>query len=381
MDRRHRIAVFVACLLTLSVALVVSVGAMPVGSDQSQTAEDDITDDEAVPTYLSPSPAEVEQESQYATGLDVSTAVTVDVERLSGNLSRAAHEMQAEADPAETAADIEDRIEQLDDTHERILGAYNDGEIATGTFLREVLRIHVAATEKRQFAERYTDSATKPAIVSTGTLFLDAPVTASLDPIARGERPPTPLYVLTSADGIVLADPGESFLRQATIRSYRDLEAPDQFEGDDRISLIQERMNELYPWAQLTGWFLKGSGLYEVEMTHDVSQLILYLDGGTTDVFQEIQEVSSSELAISATSANTTDGLTVEVETTQATGPMRVTVTEEGTEQPVEATVSVNGTPLGSTGLDGSRWFVQPRDTIDVTVETDDGRAVSVSGP
>lgn len=344
-------------------------------------------------SYLSPPPSAVDREAHYSTGLDVATAVTADVQRLRGNYTKLAFDQRRTSlDSPErqreyfnqTINRTVDRIVALDGDHAAAIEAYNEGDLSTGSFLREFLRIEIAADQQREFAE-YVDlfqlEGTVPPAVDTEIVMLPDPVAADIETASRQGTGEAAVYLQTSDDAVVLASAGQEYLRQATLREERDPSLPDQFAGDDLITNVTDRMKELYPWARVVGFQSRSGGLYRVELDHESTEVEVLLDGGTTNVFHEIQRVDTPSLPVSETITNTSAGHTVSVETTQPTGPMRVSVVDETSGQPQSATVYVDGNRVGPTGVDGRRFVVQPVGSFELSVETSSGETVTVSGP
>lgn len=398
--RRGVLAVLATlCLVGLAGVVVASSGpsVLTDGDSTSQVAtvpdEDSADLQDGSISYLSPPAAEVEREAHYSTGLDVTTAVTADVERLRGNYTKLAFDQRrASLDSPEaqqeyinrTVDRIVDRIEQLDADQAAAIEAYSEGDLSTSGFLREFLRTEIAATEQRAFAE-YIDlfqlEETIPQAVHSEIVMLPDPVTSDLETAARQGTGDDAVYIHSSADAVVLASAGPEYLRQATLRDERDASLPDQFAGDDLITDVNERMNELYPWARVVGFQSRSGGLYTVELNHVSTDVEVALDGGTTNVFHEVQRVDTPTLPVSTTVTNSSADISLSVETTQPTGPMRVAVVDETTGNPVSATVFVDGNLVGPTGGDGNRWVVQPLGLFELTVETSTGETVTVSGP
>jgi len=109
--------------------------------------------------------------------------------------------------------------------------------------------------------------------------------------------------------------------------------------------------------------------------------LTAYLDGGTTNVFRESQRQSIAAVPTSDSVTARNDTVWVRVNKTYETGPMSVNVFENGTGRPLNATVSLNGQPLGQTGSDGLIWLVEPRSGVPITVSTSSGTTVAFRLP
>ena len=399
-SRLFPLALFVLVIVAASGAAIGATSGVtvastfPVGDSGGASADGQLDESEIV--YLSPAAQDVGQEDYEQTGLDVSSAVAGDVQRLHGNFDKLAFEErqatfddpdEREAFISETNEDIVDRIQTLDAHSERLIREHNEGELSTGALVREFLRLDIGASQHRSFAEyvnQFSSDDTIPNAVEEELVMLSNPVADELEATARGDEPGRSVYVQTSDDALVLAISGTEHLRQATLRGERDIGGDDQFEqGDDgRIPAAIERTNELYPWASLSsiGTVFRAPGVYQVQMTHDYTDLEIYLDGATTEVFHEIQWVQSTSVPVSSTTTNTTAALELTVEATDPTGPMHVSVVDATTGDPVEATVSIDDQPVGTTD-DGELWVTQPRGNFEVTVTTPEGETVTVTGP
>lgn len=388
-------------LLALFALVIVAIGggavsALPAADSPGESVAD-ATLDERELTYLSPPTQDVGQQGYEQTGLDVSSAVANDVQRLHGNFSKLAfEERQATFDDpdeydafiSETTDNLTERILALDTRSETLIQEYNDGHLSTGMLLREFLRLDAAATQQRAFAEhvnQFTAEDTIPNAVEEELVMVSNPVADKLEAGTRETEPRRTVYVQSSDDALVLALSGPEHLRQATLRGARDKDAPDQFtqESETEITLALERANELYPWASISsiGTVFRAAGIYQVDMVHEYTTLTVYLDGGTTDVFHEVQSVQASSVPVSSTATNSTAQLELTVESTDPTGPMRVSVDDAVTANPVEASVAVDGQHVGSTGETGELWVTQPLGTFEVTVTTPGGETATVSGP
>lgn len=292
---------------------------------------------------------------------------------------------------------LDARIEALEDREARALERYNEGEISTRTYLRELATIDQAARSLRESVDllyTYSSAVGEPvtdrriAAQKARLLPLVGPVRSRTAAAMRGDKQPTRVYVETSSQGVVLAtiDRGpftQEYLREAYVPSARNPDGIDQFErSGDRLGAARQRAAELYPWAfdrgptsagSFTGEpFLFNAGVYSVQVGHPhgtsrTHDLLIFLDGATRDVFHEIQYKDLSAVPTVFASANASQGINVSINRTRTGGPMLVTVRNTTTGEPVEAQLLVDGEPVGTTAVDGQRWIIAPGPTVQVT--------------
>ncbi|MXR51228.1 hypothetical protein GRX03_06370 [Halovenus sp. WSH3] len=94
----------------------------------------------------------------------------------------------------------------------------------------------------------------------------------------------------------------------------------------------------------------------------------------------ENQVGDAGQRSIAGTVTNASESLEVTLGLTHASGPLRVTVTDDSGAVS-NATVRIDGAFVGTTDSDGRLWTIQPRNGFEVTAETGDGEAVSISFP
>lgn len=289
---------------------------------------------------------------------------------------------------------LESRISALRVRQERAIERYNVGDWSTERFLRELSTIDALARGIDERFEHLEDAVILPLPSNLKTemqalkmelVSLSGPVRDDVGEAISGEREPFVTYTVTSADSVVTAYTGEQlFYREAFRGSNRAYTGANRFVSEDDprgFSAADQRAKELYPWAYAYG----GGGvdtfvnttIYEVTLDNPHGTLDVYLDGRTTDAFREIQRKGLSLLPTTPR-GNVSNGVRLTVNRTHATGPLQVAVAED-TGEPLNATVTVNGHRIGSTGSDGRLWTVTPYQQVRVVVETADGRRVTLS--
>lgn len=332
--------------------------------------------------------------------LDVATAVATQREVARAELSR--HSLDAAFERAdgeqprrelllEAATEVEISISALRSTQRDLRGRYVAGDVTTETFLRRQA-VHEARAEQLHLnletiltlAEEVPRLSMRSRVRSldAGLTGFEGPVTTRAVDSVTGEADPTRLYVSSSANGTALSMfSDDEYVRQG-FRS--DNWVPDSTTGLG-LDAIETRAGELYPIAfnssQTTsrGIQIVGAGIYRIEIGYEQGSIVAYLDGDTRDVFYEVQR-QPTELIEPRPAVTTVDnGTRLTVNRTFAGGPLRVAVVDARTGDPVEATVSVDGSTV-TTGADGVVWTLMPGEEARVTATTASGRTSATVG-
>jgi len=347
-------------------------------------------------------PAENVTVSTYSgASVDVGTAIAADTARLQSGYQTTSFEdaFYATQDPGERDETIasnvrraEERTQQLRDRRTTAIEGLDAGVLSTRSFLRSMSLVdseaeQIAATVRRIKDVARTSSYSLPRSLDTrlenlrGELeVLHGPVAQRASHAVAGGGEIESVYVESSETGYTLAVvDGDSYFRETYLADERRPEATDQFRESELylVNAANRRGLELYPWVtndtSPSSQALGETGIYRFRAEYTSGDLTAYLDGGTTNVFRETQRQSVSAVPVTDTVTGRNGSLAVQVNTTYETGPMNVTVTDNETGQPVDATVSVDRERVGRTGGDGTLWLVEPRDGVPVTIRTDAG--------
>lgn len=391
-------AVLLVAVCVLAVGFLTAPGVTSAGDAPARSGTQTEHDG---PSYASPATGSATGEGYESVSLDLGAAVQADAQQLrtaheertlDAGLSAAFNESGRDFLAERRLETIASRYEQIDQREQEILDAYSQGDISTAMFLSELANLHVVVESQSQLQAQAAEEVTVPERLLNleGGLLVENPVIEEVAAAQRTVDSSTSVYVLTGEEMYVLATiDGERFLRQATVRSGRDLGAgtdEDQLRSDGNLSLeqVSERTAELYPWVddQLVpgsyGYHDPRAKVYEVSLDHPKGELLTFIDGATTEVFHETHNQPLDRLEFTRTVENDTGALNVSVEQTRPTGPMRITVTSDG--QPVEgATVRISDQPVGTTDRSGVLWAVEPRIGDELTVTTADGDPIIVS--
>lgn len=402
----RRAAVLVALLLVAVPVLGASTAPAPTdaAADRSTTSAPVVDPARNTSEFLALPAGTVAVERVGTATLDVGGTVAADAGAIHGAYGLAAITTAYDrADSAEarraalrTAADdVAARVDAVVDRAERARERYVAGESSTRTYLRELAVISATARrlDGQVGALSELDQATEGSPLADGRLATMrsrllsryGPVRALVRDAMTGEVGPTRVSVAAGEEGLVVAavasDSGQ-YLREAVVHTAHDPAAPD---GDDQPSArIIPRVRELYPWAYdadpalSINQILPDAGVYRVQLPYGHGTLEAYLDGGTDEVYYEVQRKDLATLPTHGPQQTTENGVVLAVNRTQPGGPLAVRLRDPLTGDAVDAPVSVGGASVGRTGPDGTLWTVTPPSQFEVTARVD-GENVSLS--
>jgi hypothetical protein len=272
-------------------------------------------------------------------------------------------------------------VRSLLDQHAAAIEAHNNGSIDGETLLRRLARIDQRARELGDRVSRLDDFADEADILhfddwvkqTRGELAkLTGPVRQRIATTVRANDDLGRVYVETGTDALVLATmDGETFLREAYVGSNRQTEGSRSLtDGAEAFDLL----GEYYPWVEANndgevaanGW----CDTFRVTRPHAHGELVAHFDARSADVYYEVQRLQTELLPTTEVESTTEDGIEVRLNATYPGGPMRVETFDAGTGTPINAEVTVDGTPLGETGDDGAAWIVEPSGSYLLVVST-----------
>lgn len=290
---------------------------------------------------------------------------------------------------------IEDRIDALDERERTAVARHASGETSEGALLRTLVRNHREAAELK----RALDTLDERADAVPGYSFNDAPLEVQIEahrsPVRerlektlqgyeRADRSPDIVYVETSETGLTVSTiDNRRYVREAVRFDNRDPNRSDQFED---VSDAFYRSQEIYPWILDRDGYspspvyvpYSSIQLYTVDVSHTQGTLSAHLDGGTGNVYREVQQLHVDRLPAEEVGTWEDDGLEVRINRTPINGPIELTAVDNETGDPVDATVEVNGYRIGQTEDREKMWIIPPRTDYEVTVE-DGNRSVNAT--
>lgn len=397
-------AVVLALLVSLGTVGGAALGATQQGADRPMSVQSA----ENTSNYLGPNDEDVERSGQAATELDVAATVSVNAGQVRSTFTQVSLERKygnAES-PEENRSVVRNgtdqlaqRVDALEQREREAIDQYARGEIAEGDLFRILSGIDAEATERIESAKwlesradenDMSDTAARLSALRIRLTPLAGPVRDNITAGLDGETT-SRFYVETAGDGLVLATTtrranGEYvYVRETYSSEMRDLNGQDRYA--ENYSELVSRLEEIYPWTTATentrgfgSLVILGTSdarLYSLEFSHRHGQLKPYVSGGSGEVVREIQRKQVDEVPTDSLNRTSDDGeLRVLLDTTYAGGPFGVTAYDNGTGQPVNASVAVDGHSIGSTGEE-RLWTVAPRGQTNVTV-VHEGTVVSV---
>ncbi|MFC6731027.1 MULTISPECIES: hypothetical protein [unclassified Haladaptatus] len=390
-----------AFALALVVLLSSSAVAVPVAGPTYAQVEPVVPADNTT-AYLTIAEGNVERTGYGIASLDVAATLSAQNDGLHARLnSLTLEERLATAGSEEErqiiiqseADQLTAEVNALEKRKLDALSAYNSGDLTSDQLLRELATIWMVATaleDRVDTVESAADDITRSRIAKgislarASLLELQGPIREHSALVVEGRATPRTVYLETSDSAIVLVTiAGDEYVREVSVPSARNPTAPDQYDGD--LDKVESRAEELHPWALENSRSRNyGSpelgfvGIYPFQFPHSQGILQSYLDGGTGEIFYEIQHKDLDEVPTNAPQTTTNDSLTLTVETTHGSGPMNLTLVDADTGDPVDGTISINGQQVATTGEDGTVWVIQPRDRGTV-IASANGRSVRAS--
>lgn len=275
----------------------------------------------------------------------------------------------------------ENRIISLQAEEQRATAAFSNGTLSEREYLRTLGRIDAKAEEIAKLADALAEQSrdvprfnlrSEASSLKGQLVTLRGPVRDLIRQTTRGESSATKIYVATSDSGVVLsAVVDNTYVREIVRMDHRDPGATPKLSHVEAHDTVLDR----YAWASEnidsggTNAFRFGStNVFSVSVSHQHGNLVAYIDGGTEEVFKEVQHkrlVGDQSLPPGPGVQNTTttafgsENVTLTVNRTYAGGPLRVELTNE-TGAPLDAQITVGGESVGQTGSNGALWTLSP---------------------
>ncbi|MXV61359.1 hypothetical protein GS429_04625 [Natronorubrum sp. JWXQ-INN-674] len=287
---------------------------------------------------------------------------------------------------------IKDRTEQLEEREREAVRDHAAGELTDTELIQTLLRNQneaaklydalVLTDDRADQIDGYSLVGQQTRADRTILEYHQTSIRSTLEQASQsgGASEQTELLIQTSENGYSLSMIDGDMYERETVRfdNRRVSTAPNQFE-DSSHSETMDHAAEHYPWAGIDqGWSgFRDSGnenLYRMTMEVDQNHLEIHLDGGTGEVYREEQELSLESLPEESveTWTDDEDELELELVQTPANGPAAVTVNDTATDEPVGATITIDGVDVGHTD-DGTLWIVPPNDEYELRAETSTG--------
>lgn len=349
--------------------------------------------------YLAPRSTAIDRTETGTTGIDVAGAIDADVGQLRSvylqeSLQRRYQNADTDADRRAVlergAERLSERVDEIERKETTAIRRFNDGTVSEHELLRTLATVHREADETIETLEWLETTAADLGVDEVADLAatervrlvpMDGPVRSQLGRSIEGGSA-SRVHVETTGDGVVLATispTGSTYLREAYDPTAKRTDVSDTYEGNPSPAL--DRFIELYPWATNSFEAIDALGpaqvrLYRFIADHPHGTLETYLDSGSTEILYETQRIDTDSVPTSAYERRAGD-LRLVLSTTRSGGPLGVSVVDTSTGERVDATIELNGEPIGSTGGD-RLWTVAPHGNATVNA-THDGETVTLT--
>lgn len=340
---------------------------------------------------LAIAPADIDRTGFARYSIDLGPAVGFSANQTAMHLETAAMIERVESAPSMDErqrrilgelSKVEQRVITLKSKERNTIDAFSQGRISARELLIRLARIDAESSELnrrvtalRSLSEETQDFSLDGARVASLRFELqtfDGPVRSRVSEVLQGKVAPETVFVETGPESVVLSTiVNDTYVREA----YR---------GDIRVrageSITPQEAeavaNQSYPVIWQSGGTraqVIGSGpTYIVQIPHSEGEVVAYVDSGAKEVFKEFQTRPLATMGDGEAASNTIDNLHLSVNRTYPGGPLRITIRESDTGNPVNATVKVSqgqdeGQVVGATGFDGEVWTLSPRGQFTVT--------------
>ncbi len=388
--------VFVA-LLVVTAPVAAAVGPTPTSGTASSldSAEQETPDGISWVTSGADSTAETTTK-----GPDLGSALAMGDTEFENRIELGAleREFQSADSPEERESLLEAYREEVGERtivlHEReavIAAEYRTGEIDSDKLLRELAELSEEARTLSTAADTIeTLSATDPRVsVSVRNVRgeldrFDSPIRQEALDATYGDADRTEPILLSAAEDRLLLSTLENgtYVREGV---QFDRFTPDEPGTFDSLTELDDRGPELYPWiyANLFEFGISGyDWLIGLSLDHPRGQSMSYIDATTQDVVMEYHTLDVESLPTTSTVSRTNENATISSNRVTDGGPVWVEVTEPDSDDPMDATITVEGQHPVETGEDGTAWVLAPEGDVDVTATTDAGEvSITVREP
>lgn len=404
---KSALSIAIAALLVTSLLAMTIVAASPVsqapdadhGASIDESAFQQERDDGTTTRLGLDGPTEYTY-AESSPDLGATLAIEEDELRNEWALYEAEHrwETLSDSERAEILERLEDRLQeritQLETRESEVTAAVRHGDARATVLLRTQVRNDREAKVIGEHYQQLSDLADQVPDYSITVRPTLSELEAHEGPIrdrvfetiiASGQNDGSDVFLVEASESgsVVSAVDERMYLREATRLDHRDTSLPNQL--GDRDALL-ERMDEIYPWAHGDGFTGERSvnehystQLFRAETVHNHGTLRFYLDGGTAEVFREIQALRIDELPTEPAGTWANDSIELSINETPRNGPIEVTATDVETGEPIDGEVTIGDTSVARTGQDGSVWVAPPSTGYDLTVHIDD-RSVTADG-
>jgi len=318
------------------------------------------------------------------TAVEVETAAVVEYVRAAEDDSERSRRI------IEASSNVETEIITLRDRQQEAIAAFNDGELTSEEFVVELATIAAKADALERRMGRLTDlaedvdgfSLSRPTEIQYELRTFGGPVRERAIDAIRGTDGPTQFFLTTGPEGYELAtvDDG-SYYREA----YRGAEFSGNTDAtmgpDQAVDVVEASYPELFRLGDPSATTSGTTNI--VTVSAENRSLTAFVDSGEEAVYKEYQRFGLEKYESNAVASNTINGINVTVNRTYPGGPLRISVTDAESGEPIDLAITLSQgqaerTAVGRTGEDGTLWTISPRGSYTVLAVGDETTAAYV---
>jgi hypothetical protein len=290
----------------------------------------------------------------------------------------------------QASSTVETEIITLRDRQQEAIEAFNDGELSPEAFVVELATISAKADALEQRMMRLTDlaeeidgfSLSRPTEIQYELRTFGGPVRERAVDAIRGTDEPTLFFLTTGPEGYELAtvDNG-SYYREA----YRGAEFSGNTDAtmspDEAVDVVEASYPDIFRLGDPSATTSGTTNI--VTVSGPGRSLTAFVDSGEEAVFKEYQRIALDQYDSEAVASNTINGINVTVNRTYPGGPLRISVTDAESGEPIDLAITLSQgqaerTAIGRTGEDGTLWTISPRGSYTALAVGDETTAAYV---
>jgi len=318
------------------------------------------------------------------TAVEVETAAVVEfVQAADGESERSRRIIQA-------SSTVETEIITLRDRQEAAIRAFNAGELTPEEFVIELATISAKADALEARMVKLTAladdiegfSLSRPTEIRYELRTFGGPVRERAADAIRGVDEPAQFFVTTGPEGYELATVDDGYYHREAFRgAVKSGDDGATMEPNEAVNVTRESYPEIFRYGDPSATTSGTTNI--VTLSGGNRSLTAFVDSGSERVFKEYQRFSLEQYRSNSVASNTINGINVTVNRTYPGGPLRVSVTDAESGEPIDLAVTLSQgqaerTSIGRTGDDGTIWTVSPRDSYTVLAVGDEATAAYV---